>query len=81
MSNSAANLLASISIICVPLAELESRISTAGQSKHWCDQHCVASQAVRRVQIYPRTTQEMPANGGSCELPLCLWTPNPLAMR
>ena len=29
-----------------------------------CDQHCVASQAVRRLEILPRATPEMPANGG-----------------
>src|ERR1700730_10105095 len=30
----------------------------------WCDQHCVASQPVRRLETLPPVTSEMPANGG-----------------
>jgi hypothetical protein len=29
-----------------------------------CDQHCVASQPVRRLEILPSAMAEMPANGG-----------------
>ena len=29
-----------------------------------CDQHCVASQPVRRLETLPSVTSEMPANGG-----------------
>src|ERR1700737_5111406 len=29
-----------------------------------CDQHCVASQPVLGIEILPRATPEMPANGG-----------------
>ena len=29
-----------------------------------CDQHCIASQAVRRLKILPLVMPEIPANGG-----------------